>query len=127
MKVTSERLTVRAVRSATITDGQPTVHMAYSNPPKKVAIDHVNVTYTYADGRWDICSPSDVKVAGTVLKKDGSPSLNRHSRWPNGTGYGASKVVLDEGWEWLQAIVDLLRPSGELSVMILNEAEVKEA
>lgn len=111
MKVTSEKIT----RYFTIDDDRPVVHMAYSDPPKKVVIErgHIDYTFDVDTGRWVAKDAWAITVSGTVLKKDGTPSKNSHSR--NGA----------QDWKWMGAIIDLLRPKGTVATMKLNGTEVK--
>ena len=130
MKVTSGHDSRRITRRFTIEADQPVVAMAYSNPPKKVVIERGEINYTFDSeiGRWVAKDGWAITVAGTVLKKDGTPSKNDHSRRAADKYFqGQSEYVPAEGWEWLQLIIDLLRPTGHVSMIILNEAEVKEA
>jgi hypothetical protein len=128
MKVTSGQDSQRITRRFTIEADQPVVAMAYSNPPKKVVIERGSIDYTFdsESGRWVAKDAWAITVAGTVLKKDGTPSKNDHSRRAQEKYLrGQREYIPAEGWEWLQLIIDLLRPTGHVSMMTLNEAEVK--
>lgn len=120
MKVTSGNTNMRIKRRADITEGHPTIAMAYARPPKTVVVDHVEIEYTWKNGAWVVNSVFSVDISGVVLKKDGEPSKNRHSRHAPSTG-GYDK---EAPAPWLDAIIDLLRPHGDLSMMVLRDAEV---
>lgn len=126
MKVSTVDTTARISRQFVITEDNPVVNMAYSSPPKKVVVDRGTIEYLWRDGRWIVEDHWAVMVAGDVLKKDGTRSKNAHAR----SGQDAPNTrrspeyVPAEDWQWIQPIIDLLRPNGDLSMMILNEFEV---
>ena len=126
MKVSSTNSNATITRSFTITEGNPVVHMAYSSPPKEVVVDRGTIKYTWDGGRWVVKDCWAVVVVGDVLKKDGTRSKNTHSRKgeaePN--TWREPEYVPHENWAWLQPIIDLLRPSGDLSMMVLTDSEV---
>lgn len=126
MKVSTTGSTARIVRNFTITEGNPVVGMAYSSPPKKVVVDRGSIEYLYRDGRWIVKNGYAINVAGDVLRKDETRSKNTHSR--NGeeapNTWREPEYVPREDWAWIQPIIDLLRPNGDLSMMILNDSEV---
>lgn len=126
MKVSSTDTFAKITRQLVITEGNPVVHMAYSNPPKKVIVDKVIIEYTWQDGRWVVKDRWAVDVVGDVLKKDDTRSKNTHKRdaaeAPN--SWLEPEYVPHETWAWIQPIIELLRPNGDLSMMVLNEAEV---
>jgi hypothetical protein len=120
MKVTSGNTNMRIKRRADITEGHPTIAMAYARPPKTVVVDHVEIEYVYKNGDWVVDSVFSVDISGVVLKKDGEPSKNRHSRnAPSKSGYDK-----EEPAPWLDEIVEILRPRGELSMVTLREHEL---
>jgi len=126
MKVTTQSTTARIIRRYAIADG-PIVAMAYSNPPKNIRVTGGNIEYTLKDGDWVVKDSFAASVNGIVLKKDGTDSKNNHSRnagedW--NASYRAGRLVIAEGWEWLQEIIDLLRPNGDLTMTVLNDHEV---
>jgi hypothetical protein len=127
MKVSSTNSAARIVRSFVITEGNPVVHMAYSSPVKEVVVDRGTIEYTFENGRWIVKNHWAVEVVGDVLKKDRTRSKNAHKRTaadaPN--TWSSPELVVHETWAWLQPIIDLLRPNGDLSMMVLTEAEVR--
>lgn len=128
MKVsTGSNESMKVVRRFIITEGEPVVAMAYSQPPKKVRIDRGVIQYTWRDGGWQVESEWAVNLTGTVLLKSGLPGKNTHTRHPDSDPAFRREpfLVLAEGWEWLDEIISLLRPSGEVSVEQLSEYEVR--
>jgi len=128
MKVTTGQAHATISRSFVINTDNPVVDMAYSNPPKEVVVDRGTIEYDWKDGRWIVKSYWSVTVVGDVLKKDGTRSKNTHSRNAREArgSLRAPELVLHEDWAWLQSIIDLLRPNGDLSMTVLNEAEVDQ-
>lgn len=126
MKVSTTGSNARIVRQFVITEDNPVVGMAYASQPKKVIVDRGVIEYTWQDGRWVVKNEYAVDVVGDVLKKDGARSKNVHSRHPNSVinSYRHPELRLADDFLWLQPIIDLLRPNGDLSMMILNESEV---
>jgi len=126
MKVTTEQTSATITRSFVISTDNPVVGMAYSSPPKEVVVDRGTIEYTWKDGRWVAKDRWAVTVVGDVLKKDGTRSKNTHTRNAREAqgSWSAPELVLHEDWAWLQPIIDLLRPNGDLSMTVLNEAEV---
>lgn len=128
MKVTSENTSQEITRRFTIDEDRPVVHMAYSDPPKKVVVERGHISYTFdADtGRWIAKDYWSITVAGTVLKKDGTPSKNDHKRHAaEDYRRGQAEYVPAEDWKWMGVIVDLLRPKGTVATMKLNGTEVQ--
>lgn len=129
MKVSTTDTQMSVTRQFLITEGNPVVNMAYSSPPKRVVIDRGTIRYTWVDGGWKVQGPWDINLVGDVLKKDGTRSKNGHRRHPENDyewrlGFSGREWVAPEGWEWLEEIVALLRPNGDLSMTLLNEHEV---
>jgi hypothetical protein len=127
MKVSTEPAHMTVVRRFKISEGHPVVGMAYSRDGKKIRVYAGEIDYTWKDGRWIITSEYSIKLNSVVLRKDGTDSKNLHSRPP-----GSTRARYDQPWElhedfaWLQPIIDLLRPGGDLTMTILNEHEVNE-
>ena len=125
MKVSTKSTTATIVRQFEITEGHPVVLMAYSLAGKKIRVESGEIKYTWKGGRWVVFNEYAISLVGVVLKKDGSDSLNQHSRIA-----GAKRVPSFNPWElsqdflWLQPIVDLLRPKGDLSMITLTETKV---
>lgn len=124
MKVSTEQSNMKIKRWFHIDEDQPVVTMAYSSNGKKVRVIRGTVEYLWKDGRWVVDSQFSVDLVTVVLKKDGSDSLNTHSRRADTEGY-SGKENWTEQFTWLGPIVDLLRPTGEVALMVLNEAEVR--
>lgn len=124
MKVTTDHTKAEITRAFTITENHPIVPFAYARPPKDIRVTHGSITYTWKDGEWVVLGETSITVSGVVLKKDGSDSKLTHHRWPTQVSY--REPVFTERFAWLQPIVDLLRPRGDMSMMVLNEAEVGE-
>jgi hypothetical protein len=127
MKVSSEESYATVVRQFTITEGNPVVPMAYSEMAKKVQVERGSISYQYRDGRWIVKNYHAIDVVGSVLKKDGTPGKSEHRRHPGSPSdwWSTWQYVPAPGWEWLQAIINLLRPVGDLSMMNPHETEVQ--
>lgn len=126
MKISTTGSAARIVRNFTITEGNPVVHMAYSSPPKKVIIDRGTIEFTYQDGRWIVKNHWAIDVVGDVLKKDDTRSKNTHKRdaaeAPN--SWREPEYVPHEDWAWIKPIIEILRPTGDLAMMTMTDAEV---
>jgi hypothetical protein len=123
MKVSSTGTVARITRQFRITEDHPVVGMAYARPPKKVRIEWGSIEYILTrDGLWTPNSQFSIKIAGPVLKNDGTDSKNRHDRSPETFTYD-SEDFTDE-FAWLKPIVDLLRPSGEAATTDLTDTMV---
>lgn len=114
MKVSTQNTKIEIRRWFTIDEDHPVVPMAYARPPKEVRIERGYIDYQWKDGRWVCDSSWDVSVSGPVLKKDGTPSKNNHSR------SAPHRYDTDpEAWPWLDEIIDLLRPAGDVTLVAL--------
>ncbi len=100
-------------RFVTVEDG-PIHRQAHSLNGKEFRVERVVIQYTLKDGRWDIDSSYAVSLGGTVLKKDGSDSRVAHSRHPEIADW--RNVHFTGEWEWVQQLVDALRPTGDPEV-----------
>lgn len=121
MKVTTEKSKATVTRVVKIIADRPVVHPG--GYKRKFRVDTIAVTYTWDDGRFAVSSNFDVSMSGHWTKQDGSDAKGRAYRmWPE---YDYDRMV---GWEsqydFLKPIIELLRPAGDLSMTILNEAEV---
>lgn len=123
MKVSTDGTRHSIVRTFEITEDHPIVGLAYATRPKKVRITKGAIEYHYEDGAWAVRSSFNINLIGVVLKQDGTDSKNTHSRHPEQTSY-RSDAPFREDFAWVQPIVDLLRPTGTVGLMILNESEV---
>lgn len=129
MKVSTTTASIEIVREFQITEDHPIVGFEYASTPKDVRIIRGSIAYAYQDGRWIVPNAWAVKIGGPVLKKDGTDSKNDHTRRP-GDIYSYAGVKLDltaklaPDFQWLIPIIDLLRPTGDLSMTKLTEAEV---
>lgn len=102
MKIKTGSTRMETVRHFVIVEDCPIVPMAYARPPKEVRIVRGYITYRWHRGEWNVQNDWSVSISGTVLKKDGTDSKNDHSR------QGAD-------WPWLNEIIDLLRPAGNVA------------
>jgi hypothetical protein len=123
MKVTSKDTRAEIVRWVDITEDHPVVPAAYFDPPKNVRVEHVSITYTWIDGSWKAIGADHVTLRGTVLKKDGTPGKADHRRRPK-TRSWTDRTYAPE-FAWLYPVIDLLRPSGDVSMAVPDEAEVE--
>lgn len=87
-------------RAATIIGG-PILPMPHSSASKTYRVEHVTITYYWNGSEWGIGNFASIALTGTVLKKDGSDSLNT-----------ARSHVHGEIPTWLQEIANELRPIG---------------
>ncbi len=130
MKVTSADAKATVIRYFTIDEDHPVVPFAYARPPRDVQVESGKITYTYAPERqrWAVRHITDLSVTGAVLKKDGTPGMQRHTRWPEAatTLIRPDEITLAAGWKWLQSIADQLRPGTDLSMIALARHEIKE-
>jgi hypothetical protein len=127
MKITSAHTRAEVRRQFTIQTDHPVVGMAYSSPPKQIRVVRGSVTYSWIDGAWTVKDAWAMSVGGPVLKKDGTDGKNDHNRRPD-ENYKLSRelgrLILTQEFEWLYPIVELLRPTPEMGMMVLNESEV---
>lgn len=117
MKITSHP-THRApsvTQSIAVEDG-PELKMLGSAVGRKFRVDYIRIEYRLIDGEWQLPFSSAVHVAGPHLKKDGTDGALR-----------ASEMIafsMDDIPDWALAIVDLLRPTGDIQLPTVNETEV---
>lgn len=120
MKITSTGGRITVTRKFDITEDHPVIDQSTSYTGKKVRIERGSIEFEWTDGNWRI-GPNNY-LHGTVLKKDGSDSLNSHAEHPRceiRSGDFSGKHA------WLQPIADLLRPTGEIRLALLHEHEVQ--
>lgn len=118
MKITTSDSNPTVTRHFAITEDNPVVPFFYARPPKGVVVEKGAIKYTLIGDRWIVDGTWAVSVVGAVLKKDGSRSKNTHQRHPqeaDGT-YREPELVLHEDWKWLQPVIDLLRPQGDVTL-----------
>ena len=125
MKVTTTHSAMKVTREFTITGDGPVVPMAYNRQGKQVRVLRGAIEYTWTPEGWIVINEYAVNLLCIVLKKDGSESVNSHNRRPEATSnWTATQLEVDEEYAWLQPIIDLLRPTGEPSMMSLKGTEV---
>ena len=112
MKFTESSHNATYTRFFSIADG-PVHPTAYSPTGKVFRVQRVKVTYTLdtESGRWEAKNSSAVDLGGTVLKKDGSDSLNDHSRWPQ---YDYKTHAFTPEYAWVSELIEAARPIGEV-------------
>lgn len=120
MNVTSDLIKITITRWFRITGEPPIVPMLHSLTGKKFEVTDGKIEYAWRDGRWILANDWAIEVTGNVLKKDGTPGLNSHIR----RGPDTSRFGGEEPWPWLDTIVDLLRPDGDLNLPALTDHEV---
>lgn len=123
MKITTARTNQSVTRHFEITEQQPIVPMAYSQAGRKVRIERGSIEYTWQDGEWVAHSDWSINLNGVILLKNGGDSKNSHTRHPGRTSWRPGSPWKPE-FEWIQPIIDLLRPVGALS---LTEVKPDEA
>lgn len=117
MKISTMNSQMVVTRQFAITKDNPVVGMAYSSPPKKMIVDRGVIRYTWKDGGWKVRDAWSIDLTGDVLKKDGTRSKNVHTRCPDDDwklGFPSREWVAPEDYRWLEAIVALLRPTGDV-------------
>lgn len=124
MKVSTHRSDLTVTRRFAITTDHPIVPMAYSTTGKRVRVVGGTIHYKWVSGAWVVKSEYDIKLGTVALKADGTDSKNEHSRNPSTVSWKDKSYTPE--FAWLQPIVDLLRPRGDLSMTALNEHEVGE-
>ena len=122
MKISSSgSAQMRIKRVIRVTDG-PVIPMAHSLTDKQFRVEWVQVEYKWVNGEWTVDSMFGVDLGGYVLKKDGEPSKNWHVSNPNDWDHKARRF--GGKYEFVQTLVDLLRPSGDLMMTVFLEHEV---
>lgn len=124
MKVTTVHSHMNVSRWFTIDSGWPIVEMD-SVRPKKVRITEGMIGYVLIDGAWAIRNSWAIRIGGPVLRNDGTESKNSHFRHPRGSRQDGRWSPAEE-FEWLNPIVELLRPVGELALTILSESDLAD-
>lgn len=121
MKIsTTGSAAMRIKRVVRIQDG-PVVPMAYSLSGRQFRVEWIQVEYKWDGDRWAVDSSFGVDLGGYVLKKDGEPSKNWHVSNPD---WDYKTKTFAERYEFVQKVVDLLRPDGELAMSVFLEHEV---
>lgn len=100
-------------RSVTVTDG-PVVPQSYSSTGRRFRVERITITYKWINGRWVVDSQFSIDLVGTVLKKDGSDSLNTHCGHPEYTDWKTREFR--GPYAFVQDVVDLIRPSGDVEM-----------
>lgn len=125
MKISSASTAATVVRRFTIEADHPIVWMAYASRPRKVRIARGTITYIWNGQEWIVKDAWSIDVAGPVLKNDGTDSKNDHSRHPDDIyRFSGQAMELTEEFEWLNPIIDLLRPVGTLALADPDGTEV---
>ena len=118
MKFTSTSAVATIQRTAEITENHPVIRAQYFTRPTDVRVELLTVTFLWKDGKWKTQHP---EVHGLVLKKDGTPGKQRHSRTVPDF-YDVSRGA--EPWPWAQEIIERLRPHGQALLASYHEEEV---
>lgn len=125
MKISTSSASASVVRRFTIEADRPVVSMAYAARPRKVVITRGEIRYTLVDGEWVVKDIWSISISGAVLKNDGTESKNDHTRHPGGGGRWGVSMELVEEFEWLNPIIDALRPMGDLLTADFDGIEVE--
>lgn len=120
MKVTSEPAVATVVRVIRI-EGGPVVQPAFYR--RSFRVDHVQIKYTWIDGRYTVGHDWDIRMAGQWIKKDGTDAKDRAGDIRPSRSFDS--LAFEPPFAFLDALVTMLRPSGELAMMVLDGAEVK--
>ena len=123
MKVSTQAAYLTVDRQFTIDENRPVVTPDSLSGGKQVRIYRGVITYVWKDGDWTLNSRWSIDLLGVVLKKDGTESQLDHRTHPEQTSYRADATWTAQ-YTWIQAVVDLLRPSGDLAMTVLDQTEV---
>lgn len=121
MKVSTQQSTAKIKRWVRVDNG-PVHAQAYSSSGKRFRVELVTIEYAWKNGEWVIDSSFAVSLTGTVLKKDGTDSKVTHSGHPEYKSWN-SREYGDE-FEWLNEVIEILRPRADLSMVTLREHEL---
>lgn len=120
MKITTEESKATVRRVAHLADGPVARANGYR---RDYQVDTVVIEYTWKDGRFDVDSTFDIRLAGPWTKKDGSPAKDRASDMRPTTVDWSSRLDLTPDHAWLTPVIELLRPAPDLSMAILLDHE----
>lgn len=121
MKVSTDKSRATVRRVARITEDQPVVKpVGYRRPFR---VDTVVIDYEWEDGTFRADDSFSIHMEGHWVKKDGTDALDRAAGMrPDYVSYYSREW--QEQYAFLEPIIDRLRPNGDLSMMILTDAEV---
>lgn len=119
MRITTKSTQVAVTREVALTDAPVVTPEGYR---RAFQPDRLVITYTWQDGQY-VVTRYNVVMAGPWIKKDGTPAADRAGsihpeiqKFPN--------TDWTERWAWLQPIIDLLRPNGDLSITVTDDHEI---
>jgi hypothetical protein len=119
MRITTTETTVSVTRHVALTDAPIVTPEGYR---RSLQPDKLLITYVWRDGRY-VTDRYGIVMAGPWIKKDHTPAADRAgSIHPETQKFPSTDWA--EQWAWLQPIIDLLRPDGDLSMTIANDHEV---
>lgn len=120
MKVTTEQALATVKRIARIADGPVVKCDGYQ---RRFRVEFIEITYTWKDGQFGLQSSFDIKMGGQYVKADGTDAKDRaFAMRPDVVNYSSGQFTPQ--FEFVRAIVDLLRPGTDLSMTVLYEHEV---
>lgn len=120
MKVTSEPAVATVIRTVRIEDG-PVVQPVFYR--RSFRVDHVEIKYTWIDGRYTVKRDWDIRMAGQWIKKDGADAKDRAGDVRPNRSF--EDLTFEPPFAFLNALVTMLRPGNDLAMMVLDGAEVK--
>lgn len=122
MKLTTTTPSMTITQRATFGVTGPVIPAASSATGKLMRIEFIMINYTVdADGQWGVRFDSSIELSGPYLKKDGSDSaVHADNRAPFGFVRGDVKMP------WLTAVVDALRPTGEIIIPTTHSLEIED-
>lgn len=127
MKITTEESVMKMIRVFTLIDG-PVVNLAHS--VVRMRIDRGVIEYRWTGHGWIVPNNFDaIDLAGPNVKKDGSNGASWYNRRAERVpaNWKLEEFALAPGWEWLQKIIDELRPGddGMASITVFREYEIE--
>lgn len=120
MKLTTQRPTAVVQRPFTLTDG-PVIHAAGYR--RAYQVEAGTITYTWEDGAFTVASRFDIHLAGHWIKRDGTHAKDSADRMRPGYVSYAPGADFTEQYRFLDQIIEMLRPGGDLTMTVLLDHE----
>lgn len=120
MRITTTGTTVSVNRHVALTDAPIVTPDGYR---RSFQPDSLVITYVWRDGRY-VADRYGIVMTGPWIKKDGTPAADRAGSIRPEAFWRESSTHWTEDWAWLQPIIDLLRPDGDLSMTVTNDLEI---
>jgi hypothetical protein len=121
VKVTTEGTKATVRRVLTISSDNPIVRP--DGYKRSFRVVTVVIDYDWKDGRFDVGGTFSVSLSGPWVKSDGTDAKDSAGGIrPDYVGWDTREW--QPQYDFLKPIINLLRPSADLSMMVLTEAEV---